>query len=98
MEHQRRPISTEIVSTEIHFESDGEIPTHINALTRHRRPGLIKPVTRRSQRHNITGDTGTTTSDQPPIRFEGGVGADIANTLGVAQPSGRGGEAEVGIL
>ena len=104
----RRPIGTEVIGTEIDLEGEGEISTHIDALARHRRPHLIKPVTRRGQRNDITGDTRSAPRRQTPIRcrddrhrrlaFEGGGGAHAANTLGVAQPASRGTESEVNEL
>ena len=108
MKDHRRPICAKVIGTEIDLESEGEIPTHIDALARHRRPHLIKPAARRGQRKDITGDTRSAPRRQTPIRcrddrhrrlaFEGGGGAHAANTLSVAQPASRGTEAEINEL
>ena len=68
MEHNRSPISTSIIGTQIDLESHSEIPTHINTLSRHRRPDLITVAPRRSQGIHITRNTGT------PTRYQGRIG------------------------
>ena len=44
MKHNGGPVGAGIVGTEVDLKGNNEIPTHIEALARHRRPHLIKPT------------------------------------------------------